>query len=393
LNDAGRLATGKCLEDFDTDGSPIITADQKLTAKETKISKKYESPFGSVAVKRYAYQGPYGGEVHIPLDHNARIIAGTTPRFAKIVSYKYSHAESSVVQCDLKQTLNREVSRCYIQDISAAVAAHVEDKNRYWDYAKNEPNPEDVSVVSIGIDGACLFFLEEGYRQAMVGTIAFFDASGERLHTNYVAAAPEHGKATFLNRMDEEIARIKNGYSDARYIGISDGASDFLPWLKKHTTTQILDFWHVTEYIHGAAEAIHRRRHDRKQWTDDTCHKLKHEHGAASEILDELKSASSKKLSGRVRENLNAAISYFENNLGRMNYASYRKSHLSIGSGVTEAACKTVVKRRMCGSGMQWVQSGADSVLTLRALSLSCGRWEQFWRNVAKFGITKLFRA
>jgi hypothetical protein len=75
-----------------------------------------------------------------------------------------------------------------------------------------------------------MLFCGREYRQAMVGTIAFYDASGERLHTNYIAAAPEHGKATFLQRMDEEIERIKKKYGGVRYIGISDGAADYLPW-------------------------------------------------------------------------------------------------------------------------------------------------------------------
>lgn len=386
LNEAGRLATGSCLRDFDSDGSPILIAGEKLTAKRKKVSRKYETPYGSVAVERNAYQSSRGGTVHVPLEHNARIIAGTTPRFAKIVSFNYSHTNAAVVQSNLLQTLNRKVSRCYIQDVSGAVANHVEEKSRHWSYVKSEPSPQEVAFISIGIDGTCLLFCEEGHRQAMVGTIAFFDASGERLHTNYVAAAPEQGKPTFLRRMDEEIARTRGNYPQARYVGISDGASDYLPWIKRHTTTQILDFWHVSEYINAAAEAIHRGNAKRKAWIDDTCHALKHEHGAAERTLDELKEAASKKLSAKVREKLDAAISYFGNNLRRMNYASYRKGHLPIGSGITEAACKTVVKGRMCGSGMKWSQSGSDCVLTLRALSLSKGRWEQFWAHVAKFG-------
>ena len=389
LNDAGRLATERCLEDFDSDGSPIIIANQKLTAKRAKVSKKYETPYGPVAVERYSYQSSQGGAVHIPLEFNARIVAGTTPRFAKIVSFNYSHNNSAVVQSALLQTLNRQVSRCYIQDVSAAVATHVEDKSRRWNTAPCEPLAHDIAFISIGIDGTCMLFCEEGYRQAMVGTIAFFDAAGDRMHTNYVAAAPEHGKATFLRRMDEEIARTKQRYAHARYVGISDGASDYLPWLKNHTTTQILDFWHVTEYINAAAQAIHRNQSERNAWIDEACHNLKHHHGAGARLLDEFRQAAISKHSKKVRENLDAVISYLGNNIQRMNYASYRKGQLPIGSGITEAACKTVVKTRMCGSGMKWGRSGSDCVLTLRALSLSKGRWEQFWANVARIGLTK----
>lgn len=42
-----------------------------------------------------------------------------------------------------------------------------------------------------------------------------------------------------------------------------------------------------------------------------------------------------------------------------MHYARYRAQGLPIGSGVTEAACKTLVKQRLCGSGMKWVERDA----------------------------------
>jgi hypothetical protein len=43
----------------------------------------------------------------------------------------------------------------------------------------------------------------------MVGTISLYDMLGERQHTIYVAASPEYGKATFLERMQREIAEVK----------------------------------------------------------------------------------------------------------------------------------------------------------------------------------------
>lgn len=388
LNEGGTLATSKCLEEFDTDGSPILVGNQKLTAKRTKIPKKYETPYGISEVERYAYQSPEGGAVYIPLESNARIIGGSTPLLAKSVSYLYANNNAAVTKSSLKHTTGRIVSRCYVQDISAIVSEQVEAKSRHLDYSKCEPDSKKVAFVTIGLDGTCLLFRDEGYRQAMVGTIAFYDATGERLHTNYVAAAPEHGKATFIQRMDEEIARVKSKYGSARYAGISDGATDYLPWLKKHTTTQILDFWHVTEYMAEAAGAIHRTKVKRTDWLDKNCHALKHQPGTAADLLLEFEGASEKgNLPAGVREKLEAAISYFGNNLNRMNYASYRKTKLPIGSGITEAACKTVVKSRLCGSGMKWSQTGSEVVLTLRALSLTLDRWEAFWSNLVRNGL------
>ena len=53
-----------------------------------------------------------------------------------------------------------------------------------------------------------------------------------------------------------------------------------------------------------------------------------------------------------------------------------------IGSGVTEAACKVIVKQRLCGSGMKWKESGAAAVLSLRCLTYTTERWDQFWAKI-----------
>lgn len=390
LNEAGKLATRNCLEDFDTDGSPLIVGNQKLTAKTTPVAKKYETPYGPVNVERFAYQSSSGGTTHIPLEHNARIVGNSTPRFAKMVSFKYSHANAGVVQDDLRQSLGRDVSRCYVQDVSALVAGALDSKQQSvrFDNAGEEPPPEEVATIAVGLDGACMMFCEEGYRQAMVGTISFYDAGGERLHTHYVAAAPEYGKPTFLASMEKEIERIKERFGDARYVGVSDGASDYRTWLKAFTTTQVLDFWHLSEYLAEVSEALFPRREKRREWLEASCHRLKHQHGAAADILAELEKArENPRLDDEKRELLERTIGYMHNNADRTNYASYRKRHIPIGSGVTEAACKTVVKARMCGSGMKWKFSGSQTVLTLRAKTLTRGAWANFWAHVAQYGI------
>jgi len=53
---------------------------------------------------------------------------------------------------------------------------------------------------------------------------------------------------------------------------------------------------------------------------------------------------------------------------------------------VTEAACKTLVKQRLCCSGMRWKNRGAGIVLTLRALVQTNARWMQFWNKINQYG-------
>ena len=55
---------------------------------------------------------------------------------------------------------------------------------------------------------------------------------------------------------------------------------------------------------------------------------------------------------------------------------------------MTEAACKTLVKLRLCASGMRWTRSGAQTVITLRALLLSTSRWSSLWTYFDKHGLS-----
>ena len=58
----------------------------------------------------------------------------------------------------------------------------------------------------------------------MVGNISLYDVEGKRQHTIYLGEAPEHGKGTFLTRLEDEIKKVKQQYPKVMYLGIADGA-------------------------------------------------------------------------------------------------------------------------------------------------------------------------
>jgi hypothetical protein len=385
LDEGGRAATAECLRNFDSDGSPITLGGVKLTSKG-KVPKDYQCPYGVVGVPRHVYQSSEGGQTFCPLDQQARILDSTTPRFARMCSFKYAAMSSTLAAMDLRLNHGREVSRCYLQDISEAAGLIAQDKEERWQYADPEP-AADVRTVAVGVDGACMFYCQEGWRQAMVGTISLYDRLGERLHTVYLAAPPEYGKEQFYRRMEQEIARYQKRYDRAEWVGVADGAHDQWDWLKPFVDRLVLDFWHAAGYLEGAAAAVCPARALRQDWFEENRRRLKEEDGAATDLLAEMKKTLQRRApGGQPRRRLEAAISYFEHHLEKMDYSSYLRAHLPIGSGVTEAACKTIVKQRMCGSGMKWKETGAAAVLRLRALLLSDGRWEQFWSKISRFG-------
>ena len=74
------------------------------------------------------------------------------------------------------------------------------------------------------------------------------------------------------------------------------------------------------------------------------------------------------------------ALGYFERNVKRMQYGSFRAKGYFIGSGVVEAGCKTVMGARCKQSGMFWSESGAENILALRCIHNS-RRLEEFWKH------------
>jgi len=74
------------------------------------------------------------------------------------------------------------------------------------------------------------------------------------------------------------------------------------------------------------------------------------------------------------------AYQYLRRRTKLMQYHQYQRQNLPIGSGVTEAACKTVVTQRLKLSGMRWMKQGAQTILNLRVALLS-GIWQPLYRG------------
>jgi hypothetical protein len=385
LNQAGILATGEALKQFDTDGSPLVFGSTRWTSKGQE-PKTYQTPYGEAVVERHVYQTGEGGTTFCPLERDARIVLTSTPRFAKQISNKYGEGPAPRVVRDLAGNHGRAVSLSLVQDTAAAVAAVVQLKEEQWHYATPKL-AEPITTISMGVDGTCLFVVDDGHRQAMVGSISLYDQEGERRHTIYVAATPEYGKETFYQRMTNEIEHVMQLYPEAHRTGVADGAEDNWTYLRQYTSDECVDFHHATAYLYWVAKAVHPRSHAaRQEWLDNSCPKLKHEKGYAKKLLEEMQSLPRDGLSETTQEELQKAQTYYSNHHEQMKYAERLEANLPIGSGVTEAACKTIVKMRMCRGGAKWKEEGAAGVLSLRTLIYTEGRWEQFWAKVDRYG-------
>jgi len=278
------------------------------------------------------------------------------------------------------------VAESFVQDTAAAVAAVVQIKEEQWHHATPRLK-EPVSTISVGVDGTCMLVVDDGKRQAMVGSISLYDKEGERQHTIYVAATPQYGKEKFYQRMSREIEHVKQLFEQAHLTAVADGSEDNWTFTRQYTSDECIDFYHAAAYLDWVAKAVHPRNPTKRiEWLEDSRHKLKHEKGYARKLLQEMESLAVEGLSDTVQEELAKARTYFSNHHQQMNYAERVAANLPIGSGVTEAACKTIVKMRMCRGGAKWKEEGAAGVLSLRTLIYTEERWEQFWAKVDRYG-------
>jgi hypothetical protein len=324
------------------------------------------------------YQASQGGKTVVPLELKGRLLGSSnTPRLSQIVSWKYGHLSAHLVREDLRLNHNLLISSKLVQSISDHVATIAYETEADWVYAL-PVLPQVVTHISLGRDGTTTAIRSQGYRETMCGTISLYDGKGVRQHTIYTACAPEHGKSVFNSVLSMEIARIKHAFPHVTYVGIADGAKDNWTYLAPHVQAEILDFYHVTEYLSAASSVLIKGRKAAHKWLEDACHDLKNNPAGAERILNELKTWL--KNHPPDREGIvQKTLTYFANNLHRMDYPAYQAAGYPIGSGVTEAACKCVVKQRLSLSGMRWSLRNAEGMLIQRALLATPGRWEQFW--------------
>lgn len=68
---------------------------------------------------------------------------------------------------------------------------------------------------------------------------------------------------------------------------------------------------------------------------------------------------------------------------GRLDYATFRRRKLPIGSGAIESAIRRVINLRMKGNSLYWKEENAEGMLVLRGLVLS-RRWKDEWAKISE---------
>ena len=136
--------------------------------------------------------------------------------------------------------------------------------------------------------------------------------------------------------------------------------------------------FHACQHLAKAKDAIGDKG---KTWYARHKAILRNDFDGADRVIRSLRHYRRTVQGSGAAETLREVQTYFENNRHRMSYRLWRTLGRPIGSGVVEAANKTLVTRRLKLSGQRWLHEGGQAVLTWRSLYQS-GRFDAAWKHV-----------
>lgn len=347
----------------------------------------YQTLYGEVVVERHLYQSSAGGETVCPLERNCQLRFGSaTPLLAEVVSFKLASQTAGEVEQDLAKCQGLTLSDTYLRTLGEQVGQRAVEKAERWQLG-SPPLATPVATIATGVDGTTLPVVNEAYKEAMCGTIAVYDATGTRLHTEYLGSMPEAGKATFAARVTRRIAQVLARYPAARHVCLGDGAKWNWDFFATHYpgALWVLDFYHAATHLHTAAELIFGAGGDAdayyERWRTTL---LEERNGVAALLRSLIYYRNRTALPPRTARALETEINYFRTHTAEMQYADFRAAKVPIGSGVTEAGCKELIKARFCRSGMRWKRPTGAPLLQLRAIRLS-QHWDSFWSKMMRY--------
>jgi hypothetical protein len=217
-----------------------------------------------------------------------------------------------------------------------------------------------------------------GYQEVGCATVSYSDRLGERLVTRRMARMPETNKATLKSPLTAEVMGALRQRPDLRVVKVADGTADNWTYLSDTLPfgEEVLDFYHATDHLNDALGAAYG------EGTPIYQERL----ATLSEILRDTPQGVDRVIEAlcRVRSRyprrqaIHKTIAYFREHRHRMRYSDWQAQFLPIGSGVVEAAGKTLVSQRLKRSGMRWRVPGGQAILTFRALCQS-ERFERAW--------------
>lgn len=161
---------------------------------------------------------------------------------------------------------------------------------------------------------------------------------------------------------------------------VGDGARWIVSQVKEQfgeQTSFLVDFYHLSEYLAAAAQAIAGT--GARSWLWQQQERLK-----ANRVAQVLAELAAQREADSVEE-VNAPVRrcerYIKARLDYLDYAGAIARDLPIGSGEIESGNRSVVQARLKLSGAWWKAENAEKMLALRVTRAN-GEWRSYWQGL-----------
>jgi len=369
--------------------------------------------FGTIELRRYGYRYWHRDtpeKTIFPLEIQLGLVGGATPALAEAAARYLAEtgATQAAVLARLKQqhcvSWGAERLRTVTAELSHAMDQFREqyqvDKILELLQQAADSKGRCKPVLAVGRDGVSL--REYRYRffeVATAATVTVYDRRGRRLGTVYLAFSPELGQHEMTEQLTGLVESILRSWQGPlpRLCYVTDAGESETKYYRtvlkpmRHPRTgerldwhRIVDYYHASERIWTMAEALFgsgkKNELRARRWARRMCRLLKKPNGP-SRVLHSAAAIRGglENLSESREKDYQRAYNYIRLRTKFMQYSDYKARHLPIGSGVTEAACKTIFAQRLKLSGMRWSKAGAQTILNLRVILLS-GIWDGVYR-------------
>jgi hypothetical protein len=397
---------------------PVIEKDTHKFRYKGTSRNELLTLFGTITFERAMYYDEKnGGEYYFPVDDALGL---GKDDFATLEAREMIlFASSSCVPSEVAQLLEKcslcRPSRTAIQNIinkDGFVMETMRQKLAENVYGETEI-PKDTEAMVVSLDGVNVLLREPGlkkgrkpvrptdnqtadhastsYHNAMVGSVSLYaidlDGKPDRLSSIYTARMPQEKSTEFkidferivkitMDKLNNNIPRVLLTDGHLMIKGFAAKSELLRPFEK------LLDFYHATEHLSKAADAIFGEQSDlSKAYFNKWRERLKIDRSAPHSILRSLEGYMKRiRFTKKRKDELKTEIVFFKKNQRLMRYAEFREKGLPIGSGPIEAAAKSIIRQRMCRSGMSWSRDKGQYVVTIRAFVKS-GLWNETWEQ------------
>ena len=373
-----------------------------------RCEETYFSAAGPVRVERTLYKDrtDEGARAICPMELRLGVIEERwTPLAAQQAAWVVAQMTPQLAEELFARIGNMNPSKSSLDRLPKALSARWEEERTKFEQAlrQGDITPKGAVTIAVSLDGVMAPMAAgeraakrrasadqgqmtrgpAGYREVGCGTISFCNSEGEMIAAVRMARMPEPRKETLKRTLLADVTAILSQQPDLRLVKIADGANDNWTFLSGALpeATEVVDFYHATEHLNAALASVYGdgTTETRRRFAD-LRHVLKEDPDGVEKViraLDYLK----KRHPGR--ERVATELAYFRKHRHRMRYCLFIEQGLPIGSGVVEAACKTLVMQRMKQSGMRWGEEGGQAILTLRGWSQSGDRFDRAWALLA----------